>query len=105
MGAGDFCYYQVAAESANSDQFLSIKLENYSGIRMNVVIANTLDDQYVDLCTGLSQNDVLFARFPFKFFPVFESYGNRGVFQANAVFRGNEFDLPLTKNRFKCRRV
>ena len=72
---------------------------------MNVVIANTLDDQYIDLCSGLGQGDVLFARFPYKFFPVFESFYNRGVFQANAVFRGNEFDLPLTKNRFKCRRV
>ena len=40
---------------------------------MSAIIANTLDDEYIDLCTGLVQNDILFARYPYKFFPLFES--------------------------------
>ena len=44
MSQGDFCFYEVTAETANVDQFLSIKFENNNGIKMNMVIANTLDD-------------------------------------------------------------
>ena len=72
---------------------------------MDMIIAHSLEDQYVDLCTGLRKNDVLFARYPYKFFPIFTSESSRGVFQADAMFKGSTMDLPLTKNRFRCKRV
>jgi hypothetical protein len=55
-------------------------MENNAGMLMSVVIAGSLNDEYIDLCTGLRSNDVLFARYPYKFFPLFESKTNSGIF-------------------------
>lgn len=40
--------------------------------REYVIIGKELTDPWVDICSDIMPGDIIFARYPFKLFPVFE---------------------------------
>jgi len=45
-----------------------------------VIIAEDIDSEFVDYCSRLSEDDVLFARHPFKMFVLFESLSSSSTY-------------------------
>ena len=69
------------------------------------MIADTKTDDFMDLCTDLQVGDTLFARVPFKFFPLYEAKNWNSRFNSEVTYSKSAYDIKNTVNRGKCKRV
>ena len=71
------CYYEVKGgkenELATVDDYLIFQVKELRDVSLGVMIAESKTSDFMDLCENLSKGDILFARVPFKFFPLFEA--------------------------------
>ena len=79
-------------------------IRSISDIKASAIIANSSSDAYIDQCTLLQDGDVLFARHPYKFFPLFWGSGSRGMFTVDIEYSTSN-DLSESVNAKRCRRV
>ena len=69
------------------------------------MIAESKTSDFMDLCENLSAGDTLFARVPYKFFPIFEATNWNGNYGINMLYTKSANLLKTTANKAKCKRV
>lgn len=65
--------------------------------KVEIIIAETIKDDFVDICTGIQNGDTIFARYPFKFFPIMEATRNGAMYSLDLVY-SKSHSLYSTKN-------
>jgi len=93
LGLKELCFYEITAgtppeleipsERPVNDEYLTMTFIGTSNAKISIIIAESLTSPYVDQCTNIVQGDIIFARVPFKFFPVFEGSSLSAFFSAN----------------------
>jgi hypothetical protein len=93
LGMKELCFYEITAgtppelkipsERPVNDMYLTMTFVGTSETKISIIIAESLTSPYVDQCTNIEQGDVIFARVPYKFFPVFEGRSLNAFFSAN----------------------
>ena len=114
LGQNELCYYQINAglpeESKDAetmpevDKYMLLTIRSITDIKASVLIGNSTQDPYIDQCTLLQDGDVIFARHPYKFFPLFQGSGTFGMYTVDFEYSTSN-DLSETVNRQRCRRV
>ena len=69
------CYYEVSGgkigETPSTDDFLIFKVVTLYNANLGLMIGEMKTDDFMDYCENLSVGDILFARVPYRFFPLF----------------------------------
>ena len=81
-----------------------LTIRSITDIKASVLIGNSTQDPYIDQCTLLRDGDVIFARYPYKFFPLFQGSGTFGMYTVDFEYSASN-DLSETVNRQRCRRM
>ena len=103
------CYYEVSGgkdgELAKTDDYLIFQITSLSDVKLSVMIAEKKTSDFMDLCENLSVGDTLFARVPYKFFPIFEASNWNGDYAVSMFYTKSANLLSKTANKGKCKRV
>ena len=62
-------------------------------------------DDFMDYCENLSVGDILFARVPYRLFPLFVANGMNAYFLVDMTYTKSANLLKKTVNKDKCKRV
>jgi hypothetical protein len=106
----EFCYYEIksgkAGENPSNDHFLTMKISMLNNIRADLVISEGKTSEFVDFCYGIEEGDQIFARHPYKIFPVFEAKGDGSRFFVELQYQAPaSVDLSQFVNSKRCVRV
>ena len=69
-----------------------------------VFIAQNITDDFIDMCFGLQTGDKLFARHPYKFFPLLEGKSMGSTYFVELKYL-TVADLSKYNNNKRCQRV
>ena len=72
-------------------------------MNVEIIIADSMTAQFVDVCKGVENGDLFFARHPYKMFVLFEGKGDRSRFFVEMQYK-KTVDLNSFKNKQKCQR-
>ena len=71
----EYCYHQIEIDqnskiAPQNDDYMIMRFFKNSA-NSYIIIAKTLQDPYIDICTAIEEDDQFFVRYPYKIFTLY----------------------------------
>lgn len=106
FGQNSLCHYQVLfPNSAGAGDANYINVIILRNVQTNIVIAKSINDPYVTVCSGVQAGEYLLAQYPYNFYITFVSQSSDSTpfFYLNTFY--STYQTQQTVNSIRCYNV